>query len=64
MDGYLVFKGNEFGLYIDNEQEFIPLHEAEKLYEQYKDEYDTVAMYQFTGYSILLVKSHDPGYPG
>ena len=57
MEGYLVFGGNEFGLYLDDEMEFISLEEAEELYSKYLDEYDQVAMYRFTGYSIIHVKS-------
>jgi len=59
MDGYLVFTGNEFGLTLDNEVEFIPLEEAEELYNKYLEEHGCAMMYEFTGYSILFKKSDE-----
>jgi len=59
MDGYLVFKGNEFGLLLDKEHDFISLEEAEEKFEEFIENYDRASMYEFTGYSIILVKEQD-----
>lgn len=56
MDGYIVLTGNEFGINIEEEVEFISYEEAEKLYETYLEEYGCAVMYEFTGFSIILKK--------
>ena len=58
MDYYIVFTGNEFGLDIGRDEiEFIPLEDAEEVYEKYVDEHGCAAMYGFTGYSLVYIKS-------
>lgn len=58
MEGYLVFTGNEYGLTIEDEIEFIPIEQAEELYKTYLESFGCAVMYTFTGYSITKVKEN------
>lgn len=56
MKKYLVVKGNEQGVELNDVEDFKDLNEAEDLFSKYLDEYGCAAMYEVLPDKIVLFK--------